>query len=302
LKLRNVTGGLALSSYDAIFTPAEEAGDTVLLVAIGDLHEFKNHPFKVSDNADMQELVESVKEFGVMVPGVARHRKAGGYEIIAGHRRRRACEIAGIAEMPMIVRDLNDDEATIVMADSNLQREEILPSEKAWALKMKLDAMKRQTGRRAAGTVGGPQTKSSDLLAEQTGESKNQIYRYIRLTELNVDLLDMVDEGKLKLVAAAEVSYLTRDSQEALVEVLSKGLPVPTLSQAQKLREVGSGEALKTETIEEILLGRVKTAPPKVTLGAGKLKKYFPPEYTSQQMENTIIGLLEEWRQRQPKE
>jgi ParB family chromosome partitioning protein len=294
-------GGLALSSYEDIFTN-EKTSSIEQLIALEELHEFKNHPFKVIDDAAMDELTESIKQHGVMVPGVARRRLAGGYEIIAGHRRRRACEIAGITEMPMIVRELDDDQATIIMADSNLQRDEILPSEKAWALRMKLEAMKRQTGRRAAGAGGGPQTKSSDLLAEQTGESKNQIYRYIRLTELDADLLNMVDERKLTLVAAVELSYMTRESQEALADVLNKGLSAPTLSQAQKLREIGSGEALKAETIEKILMGSAKSAQPRVTLGAGKLKKYFPSEYTSQQMENTIIGLLEDWRQRQLKE
>jgi ParB family chromosome partitioning protein len=183
-------GGLALSSYEDIFAN-EKTGGTEQLIALEELHEFRNHPFKVMNDAAMVELTESIKQHGVMVPGVARRRLAGGFEIIAGHRRRHACELAGVTEMPMIVRELSDDEATIIMADSNLQRDEILPSEKAWALRMKLEAMKRQTGRRAAGTVGGAQAKSSELLAEQTGESKNQIYRYIRLTELISDLLDM---------------------------------------------------------------------------------------------------------------
>jgi ParB family chromosome partitioning protein len=300
LKLRSVAGGLALAltSYEDIFSPNTET-NTVLLIPIWELHEYKEHTFRVNDDAAMEELTESIRQSGVMVPGVARRRKAGGYEIIAGHRRRRACELAGLTEMPMIVRELDDDEATIIMADSNLQRDEILPSEKAWTFRKKLEAMKRLTARRAQG--GGAQAKSSELLAEQMGKggSKNQIYRYIRLTELTPDLLETVDAGKLTLVSAVELSYMTTDNQEALAGLMNAGLPAPTLSQAQKLREAGASEQLAPEKIEALIAGNVPAAPPKVTLGAGKLKKYFPSEYTPKQIEDTIVQLLDEWRRRQ---
>jgi ParB family chromosome partitioning protein len=291
LKLRKNIGGLALSSYDDIFSTNAESGDTVTVIPLEDLHEYKGHPFYVKDDADMDALAESIRQSGVLVPGVARPRSNGGYEIIAGHRRRRACEIAGLEEMPMIVRNLSDDEAAILMVDSNLQREEILPSEKAYAYKIKLEAVKRQMVRTSGEHA---KKKSSILLAEDVGESKNQIYRYIRLTELVKNLLDMVDEKRLSFVAAVELSYLAAEQQETISELLDKGLPAPSLSQAQKLREAGEKGELDERTAEEILMGN-KAAPKPLSIGAGKLKKYFPKDYTAEKMEAVVFSLLEKW-------
>jgi ParB family chromosome partitioning protein len=288
---------LAISTFDGIFSGESETlqTDSVICVPLGELREYQGHPFQVNDDADMRDLVESVQQHGVMVPCVVRSHDDGGYEIIAGHRRRRACELAGLPEIPVIVRALDDDEAAIVMVDSNLQREVILPSEKAWAYRIKLEAMKRQSGRKMPNVPA--QGKSSALLAEQTGESKNQIYRYIRLTELNRELLDLVDAGRLTLVTAVELSYLSPEHQEIVSDLLNKGIAVPALTQAQKLREESEkGASFTTAVVEAILMDRQTEKPPKVLLKADKLKQYFPQTYTAEQMEETILQLLEEWR------
>jgi ParB family chromosome partitioning protein len=290
-------GNLALSTYDEIFRAGapEETGDKVIMISLEELHEPKGHPFNVFDDDDMLELAESVGKFGVMVPGVARPRKEGGYETVAGNRRRRASELAGVPEMPMIVRELDDDEAAILMVDSNLQRETILPSEKARAYKIKLEATKRQAESRIKSNAASARKKSSELLAEQSGESKNQIYRYIRLTELLPGLLDLVDGKKLTLVAAVELSYLTEQQQTLLSDLLNKGISAPTLSQAQKLREAGKHGEYFGETAERILIGS-KAAQKPFSLGAGKIKKYFPPDYSAEQMESVVLSLLEQWQ------
>jgi ParB family chromosome partitioning protein len=240
----------------------------------------------------MGALAESVRQSGVLVPGIARPREKGGYEIIAGHRRRRACEIAGLEEMPMIIRELSDDEAAILMVDSNLQREEILPSEKAFAYKIKLEAMKRKMANRM--NEEHEKKKSSAVLAEEVGESKNKIYRYIRLTELVKYLLDMVDEKRLTFLSAVELSYLAAEQQGILSNLLDKGVGAPTLAQAQKIREIGERGELDEKTAEEILAGG-KAAIKPLSIGAGKVKKYFPNDYTAEQMESVIISLLERW-------
>jgi ParB family chromosome partitioning protein len=284
-----------LSSYEDIFKSEGSETDKVISVRLEELHEYEGHPFNVYDDESMTELAESIGQSGVMVPGVARPREKGGYEILAGHRRRRACELAGLGEMPVIVRELDDCDAAILMADSNLQRPEILPSEKAYAYKIKLDAVKKRTELRiSAGKANETKKKSGELLAEQSSESKNQIYRYIRLTELVRDLLTLVDAKKLTLSAAVELSYLSKDGQEILAGLLNEGIGAPSLSQAQKIREAGEEEGFGRETIEDILTGDTVREKP-LSLGTGKLKKYFPPEYTRGQMEDVILELLERW-------
>ena len=241
--MKSSAAKIQVTGLDALFgeAPAQAAGDQIKEVPLAELHPFKDHPFHVVDDEKMQEMAESVTQYGVLVPGIVRPRPEGGYEIVAGHRRRRASELAGKETMPVIVRDMDDDEATIIMVDSNLQREKILPSEKAFAYRMKLEAMKRKAGRPrkdncvpVAHNLSG--RKSRNVLAEQVGESQDQIRRYIRLTHLLPPLLQMVDENKLTLRPAVELSYLTQDEQGLLLEMMSSREIVPTLEQAQELK------------------------------------------------------------------
>lgn len=241
--MKSSAAKIQVTGLDALFgeAPAQAAGDQIKEVPLAELHPFKDHPFHVVDDEKMQEMAESVTQYGVLVPGIVRPRPEGGYEIVAGHRRRRASELAGKETMPVIVRDMDDDEATIIMVDSNLQREKILPSEKAFAYRMKLEAMKRKAGRPrkdncvpVAHNLSG--RKSRNVLAEQVGESQDQIRRYIRLTHLLPPLLQMVDENKLTLRPAVELSYLTQDEQGLLMEMMSSREIVPTLEQAQELK------------------------------------------------------------------
>jgi ParB family chromosome partitioning protein len=241
--MKSSAAKIQVTGLDALFgeAPAQAAGDQIKEVPLAELHPFKDHPFHVVDDEKMQEMAESVTQYGVLVPGIVRPRPEGGYEIVAGHRRRRASALAGKETMPVIVRDMDDDEATIIMVDSNLQREKILPSEKAFAYRMKLEAMKRKAGRPrkdncvpVAHNLSG--RKSRNVLAEQVGESQDQIRRYIRLTHLLPPLLQMVDENKLTLRPAVELSYLTQDEQGLLLEMISSREIVPTLEQAQELK------------------------------------------------------------------
>ena len=265
------------------------------MIAVTEMDDFPNHPFKVSDDEKMQDTIESIRENGVLVPAIVRPKENGRYEIVAGHRRRYACAAAGIAEMPAIVRDMTDDEAIIIMVDSNLQRETILPSEKAFAYKMKLDAMKRQ-GKRTDLTLSqvGTKLRSDAILAEQVGESRNQIARYIRLTELIPDILEMVDEKEISFNAGVEVSYLKKDEQEQLAEIIDYDECVPSLSQAQRLKKSSMENRLTKEVIAEIM-SEDKAADIKLTLGGSKIKKFFPREYTPKQMEQVILKLLDNW-------
>ena len=300
---------LNLTSYDEIFQTEEArieaTQDKVIDIPLTQLHPFKNHPFKVTDDESMLETAESITKHGVLVPVIARPREEGGYELISGHRRKRASELAGKETLPCIVRNLDDDAATIIMVDSNIQRENILPSERAFAYKMKLEAMKRQAGRPSKGN--GSQVgnnllgvKSSDVLAEQMGESKSTIFRFIRLTELVPELLDMVDAKKIAFNPAVELSYLMPHEQVQLMEAMDMEQATPSLSQAQRLKKYSQDGKLTFDVMTAIMSEDKKGELDKVTLTGEKLKKYFPKSYTPQQMEETIIKLLEGWsRKRQ---
>ena len=270
-----------------------------------DLYPFKNHPFKVTDDESMLETAESITKHGVLVPVIARPREEGGYELISGHRRKRASELAGKDTLPCIVRNLDDDAATIIMVDSNIQRENILPSERAFAYKLKLEALKRQAGRpsKENGSQVGNNlmgVKSSDIFAEQMGESKSTIFRFIRLTELVPELLDMVDAKKIAFNPAVELSYLKPQEQVQLMEAMDMEQSTPSLSQAQRLKKFSQDGKLTFDAMTAIMSEDKKGELDKVTLTGEKLKKYFPKSYTPQQMEETIIKLLEGWsRKRQ---
>lgn len=289
---------IQMTGFDDLFgAPAPIAeGEHIQEVALSDLHPFKNHPFHVVDDERMQETAESVSKYGVLVPGIVRPRRSGGYEIVAGHRRKRASELAGKGTMPVIVRELDDDESTIIMVDSNLQREKILPSEKAFAYRMKLDAMKRKAGRPSkenSGPVG--QNLSRNELAENSPDSSRQIQRYVRLTNLVSVLLDMVDSDRLKLRPAVEISYLSQEEQGWLADVIDQQSIIPSMEQAQKLREQSQGDGLSAAKIIEILTAR-KAVSVQITLKPKYLRQYFPQDYTQEQMEEVIFSLLETWK------
>ena len=290
-----------LKPLDDLFATEESRADAqrekVQEIPLGELHPFRNHPFKVKDDAAMQDTVDSVREYGVLVPAIARPDPDGGYELIAGHRRHHASELAGKETMPVIIRDLDDDAATIIMVDSNLQREELLPSERAFAYKMKLDAMKRQAGRPSRENVSqvGTQKRSDQIMAEQVGESRNQIQRFIRLTELIPTLLDRVDERKIAFNPAVELSYLKKEEQTLLLEAMDSEQATPSLSQAQRLKKFSQQKMLSLDVMRAVMSEEKKTDLDRVTLKNETLRKYFPKSYTPKQMEDTIIKLLEGW-------
>lgn len=266
------------------------------------LHPFRDHPFKVLDDDAMRETVESVERFGVLVPAIARPDPEGGYELVAGHRRHRACELAGMETMPVIVRELDDDAATILMVDSNLQRETILPSERAFAYKMKLEAMKHQGERTdlTCAQVGHKSDgkKSRDVLAEQVGQSKNQIQRYIRLTELVPPLLDLVDQRKIAFNPAYELSFLKPQEQLELLDAMDSEQATPSLSQAQRLKKFSQEGHLSLDVMRAIMSEEKKSDLDKVTFSSEALRKYFPKSYTPQRMQEKILQLLEQWYKR----
>ena len=299
-----------LASFDEIFSTQESRDDAkrekVMDIPLSELNPFKGHPFKVKDDEKMMETVESVRQRGVLVPAIARPDPKGGYELISGHRRHRASQLAGAETLPVIVRDLDDDEATIIMVDSNLQRETILPSERAFAYKMKLEAMNHQ-GQRADLTCGqlGHKLvgqKSRDVLAAQTGDSARNVQRYIRLTELIPQLLDMVDEKKIAFNPAYELSFLKAEEQEQLLDAMESEQSTPSLSQAQRLKKFSQEGRCTPEVMCAILSEEKKIDLEKVTLGADTLRKYFPKSYTPQRMQETIIKLLEQWQRKQQRE
>ena len=294
---------LELTSFDEIVnneeTRREERLERVQMIAVEEMDDFPNHPFKVCDDEKMQDTIESIRQNGVLVPAIVRPKENGRYEIVAGHRRRYACTAAGITEMPAIIRDMTDDEAIIIMVDSNLQRETILPSEKAFAYKMKLDAMKRQAGRPAKENVCQVGThflgqRSDQIMAREVNESARTIQRYIRLTELIPDILEMVDGKEISFNAGVEVSFLKKEEQQQLVEIMEYDECVPSLSQAQRLKKSSAENRLTKEVIAEIM-SEDKAADIKLTLGGSKIKKYFPREYTPKQMEQVILKLLDNW-------
>ena len=299
--MKSSARNIELKSVDDLFATAESRADAqrekVQNIPLGELHSFRNHPFKVKDDAAMQDTVDSVREYGVLVPAIARPDPDGGYELIAGHRRHHASELAGKETMPVIIRDLDDDAATIIMVDSNLQREELLPSERAFAYKMKLEAMKRQAGRPSRENVSqvGTQKRSDQIMAEQVGESRNQIQRFIRLTELIPTLLDMVDERKIALNPAVELSYLKKEEQTLLLEAMDSEQATPSLSQAQRLKKFSQQKMLSLDVMRAVMSEEKKTDLDRVTLKNETLRKYFPKSYTPKQMEDTIIKLLEGW-------
>ena len=290
-----------LKPLDDLFATEESRADAqrekVQEIPLGELHPFRNHPFKVKDDAAMQDTVDSMREYGVLVPAIARPDPDGGYELIAGHRRHHASELAGKETMPVIIRDFDDDAATIIMVDSNLQREELLPSERAFAYKMKLEAMKRQAGRPSRENVSqvGTQKRSDQIMAEQVGESRNQIQRFIRLIELIPTLLDMVDERKIALNPAVELSYLKKEEQTLLLEAMDSEQATPSLSQAQRLKKFSQQKMLSLDVMRAVMSEEKKTDLDRVTLKNETLRKYFPKSYTPKQMEDTIIKLLEGW-------
>ena len=302
--MKSSARNIELKSVDDLFATEEIREDAqrekVQNIPLGELHPFRNHPFKVKDDAAMQDTVESVREYGVLVPAIARPDPDGGYELIAGHRRHHASELAGKETMPVIVRDLDDDAATIIMVDSNLQREELLPSERAFAYKMKLDAMKRQAGRpmkenrdQVGHNFSGKRTV--ELIAENAPDSRNQIQRYIRLTELIPELLDMVDERKIAFNPAVELSYLKKEEQTLLLEAMDSEQATPSLSQAQRLKKFSQQKMLSLDVMRAVMSEEKKTDLDRVTLKNETLRRYFPKSYTPKQMEDTIIKLLEGW-------
>ncbi|MEY8572785.1 ParB/RepB/Spo0J family partition protein [Oscillospiraceae bacterium 21-37] len=296
---------IQMTSLDDLFGGAtpQAASDQIQEISLTELHSFKDHPFHVVDDEKMQEMAESVEQYGVLVPGIVRPRPESGYELVAGHRRKRASELAGRETMPVIVRELDDDEATIIMVDSNLQREKILPSEKAFAYKLKLEAMKRKAGRPKkdncvplAHNLAGK--KSRDILAEQVGESQDQIRRYIRLTYLLPALLQMVDDNKLAFRPAVEVSALTKEEQELLLSTMNRLAVIPTLEQAQRLKAHSQNGQLNSSVMEDVLAEK-KPGAEQITLKKKCLSQYFPKNYTQQQMEEVIFSLLETWKSQQ---
>ena len=296
-----------LASFDEIFSTQESRDDAkrekVMDIPLSDLHTFKGHPFKVLDDEKMVETVESIKQYGVLVPAIARPDPDGGYEIVSGHRRHRASQLAGLETLPVIVRDLDDDEATIIMVDSNLQRETLLPSERAFAYKMKLEAVKHQgqrtdlTSRRVVGKL-----EMADVVGEQAGDSGRQVQRYIRLTELIPQLLDMVDEKKIAFNPAYELSFLKTEEQEQLLDAMTSEQATPSLSQAQRLKKFSQDGRCTPEVMCAILSEEKKSDMEKVTLGADTLRKYFPKNYTPAKMQETIIRLLEQWQRKQQRD
>lgn len=276
--------------------------ETVLEIPLSQLHPFEDHPFKVLDDDAMAETADSIREYGVLVPAIARPDPKGGFELISGHRRHRACELAKKETMPVIVRNLDDNAAVIIMVDSNLQRENILPSERAFAYKMKLDAIKHQ-GKLLEQTSSQVGTKRSDqLLAEQVGQSRNQIQRYIRLTELIPPLLDMVDEKKIALNPAYELSFLKKGEQEMLRMTIDYEQATPSLSQAQRMKKLSQEGTLTEDTILAILSEQKKLEKNTVSFSSDTLRKYFPKSYTPQKMQDTILKLLEQWQKKRQRQ
>ena len=283
--------------------------DKITLLPLSELHDFPNHPFKVRDDEAMQETTESIRQYGVLVPAIVRPREGGGYEIIAGHRRKHGSELAGLSAMPCIVRQMDDDTATILMVDSNIQRENILPSERAQAYKMKLEAVRRKAGRPAkteekTDENNPPQVaanfRADDTVAKDAGISGDTVRRYIRLTELTPELQQMVDEKKIGMTPAVEISYLKPEEQQMLLTAIDSEQATPSLSQAQRMKKLSRDGKLNDDTLLDIMMEQKKPEGYNIVLSADKLRKYFPRSYTPQKMEETILKLLDAWlRKRQ---
>ena len=307
--MRDLAKNIRLPSIDDLFSTEEERQDAKLekiqILPLSELHPFEGHPFQVRDDEEMDKMVDSVKEYGVMTPAIVRPRRDGGYEIVAGHRRCHASQRAGVDTMPCIVRDMDDDTAIILMVDSNCQREHILPSEKAKAYQMKLEAVKRKAGRPSKNNSAqvGPNLWASERVALDAGESKSQVKRYIALNNLTPDLMQLVDDGRLKTTPAVELSYLTPEEQEEFLSYMEEEGCTPSLSQAQKLKAASKESVLTKDKIHGIMSARspsVKPREPQLTIAVSKVERYFPKGFSSEQMESTILKLLENYyRKRQ---
>ena len=299
---------IELASVDDLFSTEEGRQDAKLEkiqeIPLSELHPFKNHPFKVKDDEAMMETADSIKQYGVLVPAIARPDPEGGYELVAGHRRHRASELAEKETMPVIVRDLDDDAATIIMVDSNLQRESLLPSERAFAYKMKLEAVKHQGARTdlTSRQVGEKSQTSIQKVADQAGESQRQVQRYILLTVLIPELMDMVDEKKIALNPAYELSFLKKEEQVDLLDAMDSEQATPSLSQAQRLKKYSQEGHLTLDMMRVIMGEEKKSDLDRVTFTSDTLRKYFPKSYTPQRMQETIIKLLEAWQKKRQRD
>lgn len=300
-------GNISLTSYDDIFetdeSRAESQLERVQNISISELVPFKDHPFKVVDDEAMLRTTESIAQYGVLTPLIARPLEAGGYEIISGHRRAHAAEMAGLTEVPVLVRQMDDDAATVLMVDSNLQRENILPSERAYAYKMKLEAIKHQGERTdLTSTQVGRKLEAADIVGQETGDSRNQVRRYIRLTNLIPDLLEMVDQKQISFNPAVELSYLAPEEQEIFMQAMDEVQASPSLSQAQRLKKLAQEGDFTMDAAREIMNEVKKGDLERVTLRNEQLRKYFPRSYTTQQMQDTIIKLLDQWQKKKARD
>jgi ParB family chromosome partitioning protein len=301
-----------LSSYDEIFTTEESRTESqqehVQMIPLSELHPFEGHPFRVVDDEEMQKTVESVKQYGVLTPAIARPDPDGGYEIISGHRRLRASELAGLETLPVIVREMDDDTAIIFMVDSNLQREHILPSERAFAYKMKLDAIKHQGARTdlsqegTSSRVGMKSPQALELVGKEAGDSRNQVHRYIRLTELIPEIRDMVDEKKIAFNPAVELSYLKPEEQREFLEAMDYAQAAPSLSQAQRLKKLSQEGGCGLDAMCDVMSEQKKDDMTTITISHDVLRKYFPKSYTPQQMQDVIVKLLDQWQKKRNRE
>ena len=305
--MKSSAKNVKLGSVDDLFSTEQsrqdESREKVVEIALTELYPFPNHPFQVRDDDSMKEAVESVKEYGILTPAIVRPREEGGYELVAGHRRKYACELAGLTTMPAIVRDIDRDMATIIMVDTNLQRENISPMEKAQAYKMKLEAIRRRAGRPAKGdkensrqVVGN--LESAELVGREAGESGRQVQRYIRLTELTPELQQMVDDKKIAVTPAVELSYLKPEEQALVVETIESEQATPSLSQAQRMKKKSQAGELNEDAVLSIMSEEKKPEKCDLTISGDKLRKYFPRSYTPRQMEDTILKLLEGWQRK----
>ena len=302
--MREYGSNINLPSLDNLFSSEQERQDAKLekiqILPLTELHPFRNHPFQVRDDDEMDKMVDSVKEYGVMTPAIVRPRKDGGYEIVAGHRRCHASQRAGVETMPCIVRDMDDDTAIILMVDSNCQREHILPREKGKAYEMKLQAIKRKGGRPSKNNLSqvGTSFRADEILAQDAGESRNQVQRFIRLNKLTPELMKMVDDGKLKTTPAVELSYLTSEEQEDFLSYMESEGCTPSLSQAQKLKEASKESVLTPEKIQHIMAAKppsVKPRDPQLMIPVSEIERFFPKGFSSDQMQQVIVKLLENY-------
>ena len=302
--MKSSAKSINLTSLDDLFSTeesrAEESCEKVVRIPLSELHPFPNHPFHVRDDEAMQNTVDSIREYGVLTPGIVRPREDGGYEIVAGHRRKHGSELAGLSDMPCIVRKMDDDTATILMVDSNIQREDILPSERAQAYKMKAEALNRKMGRPAKENEGQVVPtfrgkKTSEIIGEQVGENYKQVERYMRLTELQPELQQMVDDKKIAMTPAVELSYLKPEEQQMLLTAIDSEQATPSLSQAQRMKKLSQAGKLNDDTMLDIMMEQKKPEKCELTFSGDVLRKYFPRSYTPQRMQETIIKLLEAW-------